>query len=131
MMDCLGRTLQTILPSVPSDRFPIPKFDSTKAKFILTPATYNKVQAMLKHILTVENVPAEVVTKMTLRGLRLWAAEMAYHTKGPQEVRKYIGHLSQVETVDTYAREHASIITKTWDHIFQEYNTATPRQHFP
>ena len=82
---------------------------------------------MFRHILTVEQVPNEVVSKMTLHGLRLWAAEMAYQTKVPRDLRKYIGHWSQEETADTYTREHASIITKIWAHIFDQYDSADLR----
>jgi hypothetical protein len=107
--------------------FLYPKFDSTRTRFILTPASYNNVQTMYKHILAVEGVDRGTVEKMTLHGLRLWAAEMAFQTQVPRDLRKYIGHWSQENTADTYTREHSSIITKIWTHIFDKYDTVTPR----
>ena len=110
----------------PQMDFLYPKFDSTRTKFLLTPASYNNVQTMYKHILAVEGVKREVIDKMTLHGLRLWAAEMAYQTQVPRDLRRYIGHWSQESTADTYTREHSSIITKIWTHIFDKYDEATP-----
>jgi hypothetical protein len=111
----------------PQMDFLYPKFDPTKTKFLLTPATYNNVQTMYKHILAVEGVGRQTVEKMTLHGLRLWAAEMAFQTQVPRDLRRYIGHWSQENTADTYTREHSSIITKIWTHIFDKYDTAKPR----
>jgi hypothetical protein len=64
---------------------------------------------------------------MTLHGLRLWTAEMAFQTQVPRDLRRYIGHWSQENTADTYTREHSSIITKTWTHIFEKYDSVKPR----
>jgi hypothetical protein len=82
---------------------------------------------MYKHILTVEGVGRQTVDKMTLHGLRLWAAEMAFQTQVPRDLRRYIGHLSQENTANTYTREHSSITTKIWTHIFDKCDSAKQR----
>jgi hypothetical protein len=56
--------------------------------------------------------------------LRLWAAEMAFATNVPRDLRKYIGQWSQETTADTYTREHGLIITQIWDHIWAGYDQA-------
>ena len=96
-----------------------PRMNKTKNKFILQPATSNIVQTMLRHILVTQGVPRDTAHKMTLHGLRLWAAEMAYRTEVPRDLRRYIGQWSEEKTADTYTREHAIIITKIWNHIWQ------------
>jgi hypothetical protein len=52
---------------------------------------------------------------------------MAFQTQVPRDLRRYIGHWSQENTADTYTREHSSIITKIWTHIFDKYDSAKPR----
>ena len=61
---------------------------------------------------------------MSLHSLRLWAAEMAYRSEVPRDLRKCISHWSQETTADTYTLDHASIVTKTWNNIFDNYERA-------
>ena len=113
---------KTMVAAFPQMDFMYPRMDATKTKFVLQPATAAQVTRMYRHILACEGVPPATTNKMSLHGLRLWAAEMAYRAQVPRDLRKYIGHWSQEETADTYTREHAIIVTKIWNHIFDNYD---------
>ena len=116
-------TVPRLMEAFPDMDFMYPKTDESKTNLILAPAPYSLVLSMYRHILATEGVPAETVQKMTLHGLRLWAAEMAYTTQVPRDLRKYIGQWSQELTADTYTREHASVIQQIWDQIWKKYDT--------
>ena len=113
----------------PQMDFMYPKTNSTKTKFIIQPASHNAVQTMLRHILETQRVDQPTVNKMTLHGLRLWAAEMAYRTEVPRDLRRYIGHWSEEKTADTYTREHAIIVNKIWNHIWTNYTADSKTDH--
>ena len=113
---------KTMVTTFPQMDFMYPRMDATKTKFVLQPASAAQVTKMFRHILACEGLPPATTNKMSLHGLRLWAAEMAYRAQVPRDLRKYIGHWSQEETADTYTREHAIIVTKIWNHIFDNYD---------
>ncbi len=85
--------------------------------YLQGPATYNTVLSMYRHILVTNGVQTTVVADMTLHGLRLWAAEMAYQADVPRDQRKYIGQWSSENTADIYTRDHRTVITNIWSTI--------------
>ena len=89
------------------------------------PASHNKVQSMLRHMLATEGVPPETTNHITMHSLLLWAAKMDYQAIAARDLRKYIRHWSKEETADAYKREHSKIVTKISDTIWANYGTAT------
>ena len=109
----------------PDMDFMYPRLTEDKTGFVLQPASHSQVTSMYRHVLVTQGVPAKVAHSMSLHGLRVWAAEMAYQAQVPRDLRRYIGHWSQEKTADTYTREHAKIVTQIWRHIFDNYEMAT------
>ena len=87
-----------------------PRINSTKTMYLRGPATYNTILSMYRQILATNGVQTTVVADMTLHGLRLWAAEMAYQADVPRDQRKYIGQCSSENTADIYTRDHRHIV---------------------
>ena len=109
----------------PDMDFMYPRLNPEKTSYVLQPASHSQVQTMYRHILATQGVTTPVANSMSLHGLRVWAAEMAYQAQVPRDLRRYIGHWSQEKTADTYTREHARIVTQIWGHIFENYDRAS------
>ena len=55
-----------------------PRINSQKTMYLTGPATHSAVLSMYRHILATNGVDGGTVADVTLHGLRLWAAEVAY-----------------------------------------------------
>ena len=82
---------------------------------------------MYRHILATNGVDGSVVSDMTLHGLRLWAADMAYQAGVPREQRKHIVQWSQEDTADTYTRNNRTVITNIWSTITKQLDATNPK----
>ena len=96
---------QALINEFPEIDFMYPQLESTKTKLLLQPANYQHAERMFRHILVTEGVDVASASNMSLHSLRLWAAEMAFCSEVPRNLKKYVGrHMAAQLLVDAHAR---------------------------
>ena len=61
-----------------------------------------KALAWYRDILRRQGVAPEIVAKMTLSGLRVFMADLAYRLQVPRDLRRYIGRWASEQLADHY-----------------------------
>ena len=95
--------------------FPCPNRDHTG----VTPEPLRNTKALswYRDILKRQGVAPEIIAQMTLSGLRVFMADLAYRLQIPRDLRRYIGRWATDSMADVYTRDHRDVVVKIWQQV--------------
>ena len=102
---------------------PAPNRDHTGV--LPAPLRNSKALNWYREILRRQKIPNETVMKMTLSGLRVFMADLAYRIQVPRDLRRYIGRWASDSMADIYTRDHREVVVKIWDQVKTSLGTSS------